>query len=393
MGLTVGQVIEKIRWRHPLLGEQLVPSRGLAFDLSRYQLRLAQKATQLLPSYLAQVFNIGVELSAANQRTVAGATVGGFPGEVEDGVFSPVDSGIGQAVDFDSELAPIAFGPFAPTSATLTAVHLTGAGWTINEHAARILRIEAGPGEPHEQEIVANDADDLTGLAFTVVPDATTVMSIVEASPAVSGEIGAVTRTPPLGRNQGYLVKIDATGAPYLDLTTPLVCYFDEGVTLPQHLRVLPGARLRSASPNTPLAEDLPASLPEPMQGFNIVPYGQRHFYQGPAGYILGEKLYLIGGRAEWTGVRSIELRLVPIPPPVTETLDDVFLLPDAAEDALASYGVLCAYARLSALLKKEIGPDVIREWTADRKDAEASYLASVLQRKKTQRNRALPRR
>lgn len=371
MALAFADLEQAIRMEDAGFTPARVPARLLAMALSAYQRTLARKAMLQKKGYLAQSLHIALALDARNAVGVAGAGTGALPGTADPlGALTVEDSPVGHAIDFDDDLAPVRYGPAAVSSATATTLDRAAAGWVVNDHATKLLRLTAGPGAPRVQSIGGNSAAQLTGLAFTEVPTTATVFTIIEPDTAGIGEVAAVTQLPALAAQTGYLVTLDANGQPTVDRTQPLVCRSLAPIPLPDHERVLYARLWRAGvSPVVGLPDDLPNPTWAGFAPLPLVTPAIAHAVAAPAAVLEAQGLLLLGGAAAYQGYASIELRLVPLPPLLTSRTS-LCLLPESAREALIGYGKVWAARRAQPALVDAL----LAEWG----DAEAQYLAAV---------------
>lgn len=381
MGLTLGEVIAGVRQAHPQFDRLKVPDRALGVFLGREQRALAIKATQRNASYLAQRLSVTFDLSSANfPGTVGAGTAGGLPGDVDgSGTVSVIEAPVGNALRYALDEAVEVVAPFAVSSATSLTLTKTGAGRTVNGDANRWAQIVDGPGSGPQavRRIASNTADTWTlSQAWTVTPTAgASVARIIDAPDLEASPDGAVVGLPAYQQEASYLVRLDASGQPYIDLTKPLLAKFHAGIRLPPFDRLLSpgvcvftGAQIGSPSSTNGVWE----------RPFSLVHYQNRaNPARWPSGYVLGNDLYLIGDSDEWLGTQSIDLRYVPIPdlfPTDSSALATYFLLPDTAYDCLVQWGEARA-ARWAKANGVDVDP---LEYEARARLAEGEWLITV---------------
>lgn len=338
----------------------------LASFFTSYQRDLVSRALERNRTYLAQVANIMFAISADNQPGVAGVnTAGGLPTDIANtSAVSQVQSPIGTLVEADADAAQVAYSEKQVTSATANTLTYTPAVWVVNEHFNRWVVITAGKGQGQKRYIASNTANILTTTqAWQTIPDATSKFKIVYALLEAETDLGVVASYPFTKSEEGYLVKLDATGTPYIDLANPLVAKFDVGIPIPPHHLVIDG-QVRFSS-------DTEEVLPFTIQGYKAR-FQPRAFYSG---YIMNGQLFINGTDDDWQDVASIELRYQPIAPGFT-ALTDYFLLPDTAYSALVAGGALQAALRVNGL---DGVPKIDISSLADRADkAEQTYLRGI---------------
>lgn len=333
MALRLDALISAVRDTHPMFSKRRVPDAVLARFFTGEQRRLISRALQVDRQFLAQQCSIVFAFSSANQPGTAGVnTSGGVPGRITSGeTIEAVQSPVGSAVevDADDEDAVVLVAESVVAAATSTTIQKTAAGWTVDAYTGKYARVTAGPGLGQSREIASNTSDTLTvGTAFDPVPDTTSMFEIVDPAIEVDEDVGVITALPAERTRTSYLVKLNASGVPYLDFSAPLVARFDVGIPIPAHHYLLPGAAVRYQS----------GEGEEPL---SFVSYGDRYRPPCfPAAYVLNDELYLCGGEQDWTGATSIDLRYVPIAPEFTRRTD-YFLLPESAYTALVAHGAV----------------------------------------------------
>jgi hypothetical protein len=151
------------------------------------------------------------------------------------------------------------------------------------------------------------------------------MMTLIQPTIISDDTAGVVTSLPSTTQNKGYLVKLSATGVPYIDYGDPLIATVEQGVPLPAMQALLPD--LCQVWPSG-------ATQPEPL----TVTSAQRRFSPEnfPAIYTIGQTMYLCGTSADWAEFASLELRYTPIAPVFTG-LTDLFLIQDHARPALVA--------------------------------------------------------
>lgn len=338
MSLQLAEIIRAVRDRHPAFHKTRVPDAVLARFYTGYQRRLIELLCDVDENLVAQQCSIVFAATPENAiGVVAAGSAGGLPTSVDSGVPATGDTPAGPTVEIDLENAAVLVPETVCTGATASTLTKTGAGWTVNAYAGKLLYLPNGPGARQRREIVSNTADTLTIVGtFETVPVANdTTFTVLEMELAIVHGLGAVTEVMPEGVRQGYLVRLDANGAPYIDIGKPLVARFDVGVQLPPHNHVLGGT-----------VRDITQRV---VGKFSVRPWRQRyvptHEYWG---WMESGKLFLGGSRTWWNGIDSLDLRYVPIAPTFT-ALTDLFLLADNAYDALVSAGVVIAAERINA--------------------------------------------
>lgn len=381
MAFQLQDIVTAVRLADSRFGRDVVSNHVLGQQAGDVQRMLAQLATQRNTTYLAQSYTIPLQLDAGNApgAVQAGGT-GGLPGVVTNGAVSVTDSYVGNAIQFDVADATILVADFVPTTVTPTTVQLTGAGWTVNAWQNQYFWVTQGPGANGAAsvvQIVSNTADTLTvntmstGAFSGLVTAAQSVGRIVQSPALTAGNAGVATWLPALGTQTSYLVKLNASGQAYLDLTAPLVTHIEQGIPLPPFDKLL-GGDVMGIPALTPLSINGPYK-----QSFQLVGYQERYRAPWNAGYLLGGLLYLLGETAQWLNQESIDLRYVPIPPlfPTDGTaLTAYFLLPDTAYPACIAH----AKARAAEYAGTKGLPIDPSRWQAEAQATTSAWLETV---------------
>lgn len=384
MSFTVQDVIDGVRSVHPAFSRYMVPDKAIADFCTREQRRLITKGTERDRSFLAQPMTILFDLAHADADAPGEAgvgTSGGVPAEATDSGFAAVQEMTGSALAFGEGTVLVSDTPVASaTATTLTAVG--SPGWTVNAYTNKIAKIVAGTGAGSTPRTIAsNTASQLTASsAWEITPDTSSVFRVTNDPTQVDETIGMVTDLPAVSARRGFLVKLNASGQPYLDVTAPIVGYVSRGIPLPPYVAVLGGqVRFTNASPQSDYGA-LPLSLLHAKQRFHSLPVF--------AAYIEHQSLYLIGGRAEWGPVSSIELSYIPVAPAFAARTD-VFLLPDTALPALVASAALFAASRITGI------PDVPQPpsdlLAAQAADAHQDFLSTIGLTKRARIGRVRP--
>jgi len=367
MALTLGDILTAARDRHPLFHPTRVPDAVGARHLTGYQRQLIAQIADFDDALVAQQASILFDLNAANAVGTAGAgTAGGLPASAASG--QPVEAEIpaGSAVEMDFDNAPVLVSQFPVGAATATTLTKTGATWTTNFYANKYVWISGGPGIGQGRLILSNTATVLTLQgAWTTLPTAgISLAEIVQPALALPADLGAIVQVPAEAERVGYLVRLDANGLPYVDLTKPLTAKFAVGIDLPP-LEYLMGGEVHVAEQNA--SYDL-----------GLTTYQQRWTSgaQRYSAYRMGGQLYLIGDEATWNGVTSIDLRYVPIAPALT-SLADYFLLPDTAYSCLVAAAAATMAYRVNALPGANQSVDA-ESLSAEAGAAEGTFLNSI---------------
>lgn len=386
MAITLGEVVQAVRLRHPFYAAEL-PNRLFVEAAGRLQRRLALLGTQKYSGWLAQQAPIYLRVGTDNRPGVAGVgTTGGLP--ANDGDLSQRFATAGQAPFYDLDTATVVLDDFAPTTvavgASTTVVTLTGAGRTVNADAGLGLWAVQGPGSGPQavQVVTSNTATAWTLPNYQADPSTATLFRLIELPSATEdGTAGLFVDAPGVQHRSAYVVKVNSAGVAYLDLTEPMVATLPAGMTLPPHDRLL-GLRA-SVAPSTWTGDADPTTFPiTGSPAFMRIPilHGQHRGTRGPVAYVEGDQLYLGGPSAYWSAWRNLVLTYVPIPPLFTVSrtvLDDPFLLPDTAMDVLVEGLTVTAAERAKAL-----GQDVdVNGAKADYVACQDAWLRSIGQR------------
>lgn len=399
MAFTVGEIIEALRLRHPAYRREVVSNRALVQALGRIQRRLAQQGTRRYAGLLRGVVPIVLDLDPQNLPGTVGAdTSGGLPGAEDTSGNLTLSSGTaGSLATYDWDNATVVVDDFVPTSATTTVIGLTGAGRTINADVGLALMIVDGPGSGPDavRVITANTATTWTvGDAFTTAPTVGTSVCRIVVVPSIEADSasgGAVVQIPSVETTVGYLVRLDANGNPYLDLTQPIVARLRSGIPLPPHdrlsqLEIIPDMRNTS---------DQLGPFPWGPQAVTVPIFHQnRRETGGRCAWVQGDQMYLGGPQNVWTNVTSLALTYVPIPPLFDgedrDVLDAYFLLPDTAYDVVIAHAAEVAATFARARGEQSAEPDMER---ADAQALLADWLVSLSQRATALRRTAMRNR
>jgi hypothetical protein len=386
MSLTLGTILTAARDVHPAFHKTRVPNAVLARHLTGYQRQLISRLADLDDSLVAQQASIVFAADGENAiGTVGAGTAGGLPGDLVGGAPVALKESAGSAVEVNTEDAAVLVAETVVSSATLTTLTRTSAGWTVNAFAGKIVEITIGPGARDRREIASNTADTLTlvsGTTWTTLPTAESVFRILDRLLDVTKELGVVTELMPTGVRQGYLVRLDANGVPYLDLGKPLLARFDEGIDLPPADTIIGGTVRFTDGGTTERFFIRPYRLRGHLDDGRVLsPHRQLSDVRRVRGrdeYVAwreGGKLYLAGEADDWRDVASIDLRYIPIAPEFT-ALTDLFLVPDTAYAALVASAALKAGQRVNGL------PDVpkidVQALAAEAQAAEETFLNGV---------------
>lgn len=343
MSLTLQNIIDAARDRDAAFAKQRVPDASFARYLTGYQKELVSRAHEIRPGIIESRISIVLgsvdgllptvsPLGQIGASTTQGLPVLGGDQEVSTGA-SPLtailDAEVGNTVEIDvankQGQTVVLVPPTAITATTVNGLTAFGApGWTVNQFAVPNVYVQILYGTGAGQglaSVLSNTAGQLTlDNNWLVQPDITSVFQIIFAPMIATQETSVVLGLPAYQTRNAYVVKLNAQGQPYIDLTMPLAGTFEQGIPLPQHKALLRGTIYFALNDNPTQSADL-----------NIVDVSHRLYARGPfACWTDNKNLYLIGQGQDWQNVASIDLRYLPEPPNIT-ALTDVFLLPDSA--------------------------------------------------------------
>lgn len=368
MAFTLADVETAARDLHGAFHQTRVPGGPVARFLTDYQNQLIGKLTAANPYALAQTATIALSLSRDDAPGTAGAgTTGGVPGTVDaEGSIAAVQATSGTAIEVaatTADGATVVVAERLVTSATSTTLTSTGAARTTDADIGRVLRITAGTGQGQVREIVSNTAETWTVAStfpFDPVPDTTSLVAVLAPTYVGDRTAGVVTALPAVTATRSYLVKLDATGQPYLDYTAPLVATVETGVSLPALHALLGGTVYDTDGCRYPLTITSPAHRAQPVGAYTVYP--------------VGEAVRFVGTAEDWQGIASLELHYAPVAPAFTARTD-YFLLPDAARPAVVAQ--LAAFMALRVAGTEGIAIDPAA-FAAKAEAAEANYLRTT---------------
>lgn len=341
MSIALAAVLTAARDRHPAFSRERVTDAVIARYLSETQNELISAASSRDRQFMAQTAVVSIAIDSASAPGTAGAgTTGGVPGIVSGESFTTSESSTGSVIEVgvtEADGATVLIADFVPTANTSTTVQKTGAGRTVDADIGRLLIVRAGTGFGQRREVTDNTSDTWTFAAWDTALDSSSIVSLVEPAYVSDDTAGAVTALPSTTENLGYLVKLDASGVPYIDYTEPLVASIEQGVPLPSMQALLPDLCQYWTTDGCG---------PFPLR----VTTAQGRWSSGiPAVYQVGSTLYLCGESGDWSDVQSLELRYVPIAPAFT-ALTDLFLLPDQARPVLVAKAASFCAMRVEGL-------------------------------------------
>ena len=346
MTLLLGEVVDAVRDRSPDFHPARLPAGLLARFYTSYQRELLSLAQERYPELVtAQVSIVFPPLGSTgvqNLDSIGAGTAGGLPAQLnEDGSVGAVTQLVGALVQLPVNGAPVLTGPFVVTSATQTTVTVGGSpGWTTNQWQGQAVAIVAGTnvGDLHIVQSNTSNAITIEAIGWDTVPNTSSIVTVVRLTPVVDDTSGTVIGFPMTGTRTSYLVRLDANGNAFLDVTQPLTGQFDLGVPLPPYKSII--------GQPTIYFNDSTAATPNVMP-LTIVDYKERMRAWGVyAAYCMNNALYFIGFQSDWQTVQSVDIRYVPIPPAFT-ALTDAFVLPDDSYQALVARGAQFAAERL----------------------------------------------
>jgi hypothetical protein len=371
--LTPRPLIESARDAHAAFHRGNIPPAVALRALGTIQRALIRAAHELDRTWLAQPLTVILAQDAMHAPgTVGAGTEGGLPAVLDDAgnvVQVSQQSGNLAALDFGGEPD---FGPFVATTIAADSLDLSAAGWTVNEWVGAYCVVLEGPSQHSLRRVNSNDADTLTFLPTEPwsegAPTTASVLGLFLVAAALDQAQGVQTAVPALTERRGYLVKLDAQGNPYLDVTTPLVTSLETGIPLPPHLYLVDTFGVRYPKQNG-------QERYEPAAGALVAPgqrFGDRFLY---GAYVQNQQLFLIGTWENWYGVASLELRYVPVAPDPA-TLDSVLLLPDQAAEACEA--LLTAFYATRVGVKGGLERDQVSQHRQDGDAARDAFLRTV---------------
>jgi hypothetical protein len=375
VSLTLQEVITAARDKHPAFDKTRVPNAVLARVLTDYQRQLVVRSIPRNKRFLAQRVSILMSVEDENVLEQLGA------GESGTGAIEAIDGDVettdiaGLAITLDT--SAILVDDIPVTSATGTTLYRAAAGWTIDAFQANaIVLIRAGKGAGQRRDILSNSDDTLSistgsdGLEWETIPDETSIFRVVDARPQ-AGPTAVVTHFPMVRDTYGYVVKLNDSGVPYIDLTAPLVGKLGVGIPLPPHHLVLPG----TVYPANVLDAPDPFELMGPRSRFECMD-------SAFSGYVEGGLLFLNGTKEDWRGTSSVEVPYVPIPPALSR-LDSLFLVPDSAYSPLVAAAAQAAAERASSHEGVQIDVSMFADKLAQ---AEATWMLGVSSQRSTRK-------
>lgn len=332
MATQLKDVLTAARNRHQAFHRSRIPDVVVASHLADVQRILITRGADLDSNRVAVQCNIAFATSPGNAPGQVGAgTAGGLPGKLVGQSIDFLGQDTGPSIELDVDTAQVLVAETVVLSATALTVRLVGVAWVVNQFANQIAVVVAGTGYAQKRSILSNTVDTLTistgadGQQWQTIPDATSMIRVVATKLVADELVSFVTELPPTQQRSGYLVRLDATGKPFLDIANPIVINIDAGIPLPAYERVLGGAvRFKTSTPLSPTTGPL-----------TIRPYRDRYLW-GPTYtiWLENEQVFLAGQLQDWASVVAIDLRLVPVPADFVARTD-YFVLPDLARPVL----------------------------------------------------------
>ncbi len=348
MTLVLSDIIDSARDADSAFAKQRVPDAVFARYLSRYQRQLVGRANEIRPGLISSQISIVFQLNSAPPQSVLGTigagqpplgTAGGLPVTgPEPGSYSVTEQVVGNTVELGlSNANPLIAKTAVVSSTSNTLTAGTSVNWATNQFAGQYVQITDGTDVFDVRVIASNTSNTLTvSQNWAVNPDTTSLFLILSLSPEMTQETSAIMALPALGQRTAYLVKYDANGNQYLDLSTPLVGMFEQGITLPPHKALIDGVVYFTTGFN-PL-DTMPLTIVDRSNRQNA--WGLYPCWTD------NTSLYLIGQANDWQNVASIDIRYVPEPEDLTQ-LTDEFILPDSAEAVLVAAAAAFAAKRV----------------------------------------------
>jgi hypothetical protein len=372
--LTLDTVLTAARDKSPWFHISRITNAILARHLSDVQNELIGAALRRDAQYLAQTANVMVALSDDSAPGTAGAgTVGGVPGSLDDsGGFATLQATAGALIEASTSAAggaTVWVSERVCSAATATTIQSTGAARSVDEDAdgSRVVVITSGVGLGQIREIASNTADTWTVAdAWETTPDDSSIFDIVTPEYGADNAAGVVTGLPATSTTQGYLVKLNAQGVPYIDFTTPLVATMDVGVPLP--------AMQFPIDATVWYTDGTSAEC-------HIVSRHER-FGRAPAILVDSQQVFLVGEDGDWSDVQSVALRYAPVAPAFT-ALTDVFLLPDHARPVLIAKAEAFMALRVLGMADVSMTPTQLAAHVANSATAERNFLNNVTHAKR----------
>lgn len=379
MALTLEQIITAARhrspWFHPQRG---TPDKVVGDYLSEYQNELIAKACLRDKHFLSQTATILVQLETGDPASLAGAGADdGLPGSVTDNVISSVASAAARLVEVGilaEDGATVELVDVPVTAATANDVTASSAARTTDMDIGKVVAITRGTGAGQARYVLTNTptqwviSDGTDGLAWATVPDTTSILTLVSPAYAADGGADIVLAMPATEQRAGYLVRIDVLGAPYIDLSAPLVATLDVGISLPSASGIS-GGRIRWRDNST-----------DPLDFVSRTRRDDPSCW--PAVYTIGNTLYFCGRAGDWADVAQLEIEYVPVTPKFTATAD-YFLLPDYASPVLVAKAAECLALRAAELPNCPVKP---ANYAAIAGDQEESFLNALRLSKRNRR-------
>lgn len=369
MALRAGTIIERARYAHPAFDRAVIPATVAAQFVNEAQRRLLVATHERNAAYLVRRWVIAL-LPGQNIAQVGAGTNVGAP--LVEGTVAlerrTVPTGSGATMD---DPPTVLVGERAVTSAAAGSLSDTTAAWTVNAWMGQAVEIIAGTGAGQVREIASNLANTLfldPTTPWETIPDPTSTYRIVVNQEAVTGQVGvAVGEQPSVAQTPSWLVKLDAQGQPYLDLSAPIQVPMTVGIPLPPCYYVNHGL----------VRFDNDAAYPGGSRTLTISTLDAQ--VAPPTMFsaaVVGQTLQLFRPFEQWRDVRFLELPYCPLAPAVSGA-DDLLLLPEPAEDALIARVAYRMGNRAKAM--QRLGDaGVLAELRDEMQTTEDLYLGSV---------------
>lgn len=340
MALRVGDCIEAARFEHPSFTVQVIPSSIAARIANKIQRRLLFETHQRNASYLVRTWVIAL-LPSQNLATFGAGAAQGAPileGSTDFEV-STTPAGALAQVDLNATTLVAAR---AATSGSLDTLVDSTRAWVPGAYVDALVQIVEGPGKG---QVAVIDTNDTTSLAIVgnwiTAPTEASIYRIQRNAFAADGSMSVQLGTvPATSAAQGWLVKLDAQGQPYLDLANPVSVPMTSGIPIPPSFHLLHGSWYGLAGQQNLDGYPQPFTLVEPIDRHQPA--------RSYAGYVQGEQLYLCAPMSQWRNVSRIEIPYLPLAPKIV-TAQDLLILPDAAEEAMVA-GIALAMAERAAV-------------------------------------------
>lgn len=329
MAIQVRSCIARARLKHPAFTPQVIPASVGAEMVNEVQRLLLFATHQKNPSYLVRTWVIAL-LPTQNLASFGAGSGTGAPLQRGTTTLGVADAPAGALAQVDTADSAILIEARAATAGTLSGLEDSTQSWTVNLYVDQLVEIVAGVGMGQTAVITANTADALSiDGTWAIAPDASTIyrirQQVFDAGGAMGVELGLIPATRQV---QGWLVQLDATGQPFLNLAQPVSVPMTAGIPLPPNYHVLNGSWYAFSDEQNidryprPLTMLAPIDRHQPARSYGV--------------YVQGQELFLCAPMTQWQQVQRLEIPYLPIAPAISSA-DDYLLLPDAAEDAIVA--------------------------------------------------------